>query len=404
MAEAEMSNLSKHAYFLAHRNQARDAYEQGVEVFSEGNALLKELRTVFDWMAQERNAQRIPSRHFKQRLPEIHRKFPKLATSFARMDANSDGWLDWDEFVSFCLKDKRLHDIMRRAQMLTVYGLDCDGRRTYKDELDPAHMCELGMPPHLLPWELSQVVEWRIEGIQWSNHGSPLKHGSLTLKAGTFIASPPFRAAGVAGSLRFWPAGYWTEAARRQKANVPLGKDTLNSGVVQPPSHDTWCCLGVCMPATTHLLLRFFIADERSEKRDIYWVEGINAGQIWAPLGKELPAAVRASDTIVVGVEIFRNLGMPHVPSRNRMSETAKSIRRPSIRKGVLDSADVTGSILLGRPQSLPALLPSNELPKLAKAQGGTAPSSLADSILPQVKIVRSLLYSTNAFPWEEGV
>merc|ERR1719401_2982544 len=100
--------------------------------------------------------------------------------------------------------------MLNRARTVTVYGVDGSGKRSYKDFRDPAHMCETGAAPPLLPWEVSHVVEWRIEGLTVSRKGAPAMYAGVPIRPGTSIASPPFRAGGVCGSLRLWPAGYYS--------------------------------------------------------------------------------------------------------------------------------------------------------------------------------------------------
>lgn len=353
--------MSKQAYFLKHRAAAREALEQGVEVFSEGNALLKELRTVFDWMAQERHATKINKRDFQKRLPEIHRKFPKLSTSFARMDLNNDCWLEWEEFVSFCLQDRRMEKAMQRQCIITVYGLDEGGSRMYKDIHDPTHMCETGTPPPLLPWEMSHVVEWRIEGLGLSHRGCPVTYAGMVVRSGACIASPPFRAAGACGFLRFWPAGFFTETSRRKKASLPPGPAD------PAPSSDAWCCIGASMPTATHLKFRFFIGDgtlsgenlTKSSKRECFWSEGTHVGQIWAPPATDPPAALRESSHIIVGMEIYQNCAVHQGTIKTqRDNHTVRHNRRPALGKTILDGDPVVGSVLLGKSASLPLLKP----------------------------------------------
>jgi len=225
-----------------------DILYHGVPEFEEEGELIKELRSIFDWMAQEKGALKIPSRKFKERVPELHRRMPQIASSFRRMDANGDCWLEWSEFATFCLKDKRLLHQMKRTTTISVYGKEKGGQISYKELLDPHRQCEVGTIPPLLPWEVSHVVEWRIENLVIGPlRGSPVLHGPIVVRPGISLASPPFRGAGICGFLRFWPAGYWTEAQRRLKTMVAaphFSSDEQNKSPYPMPPPDAWCCLG----------------------------------------------------------------------------------------------------------------------------------------------------------------
>lgn len=406
----QASQMSKPAYFILHRYAAREALDKKDEVFSERNVLLKELKTLYDWMALEPNDdvrkdgivrtsedgdghKRIPLRHFKRRLPEIHRKFPLLASSFARMDTDNNCWLDYDEFVEFCLKDQRLQERMRRSTIVQVYGLDSNGNRVYKDDL--SHMCEMGTPMPLLPWETAQVVEWRIEGLRLSHKGSPTFYAGMEVRAGSSIASPPFRAAGVCGFLRFWPRGYWTESMRRRKASAPPGMEDLAAGgPCHLPGPDAWCCLGACMPVGSHLALRFFILDEKSERKECFWCEGTSASQLWAPSAKA--PNPKSNETIVVGIEILHNYDSTDCRSSvGSMRATKRMSRRPALQKDPLESGDVQGSIFLGRARSLPTLtklpkkLPRQADPPAPHLSVPPSPTAGSGASTPQARMPR---------------
>jgi len=347
--------MSKHNYMLAHQAEAREAFEEGLDTFKSGNALLSDLRKMFDWMAQEEGATKIASRKFKQRLPEIHKKFPQLAMSFTRMDENSDCWLTWEEFASFCLKDEGLKKMLKRSTSMTVYGLDGAGTRTYKDFMDPAHMCETSIAPPLLPWEKAHVVEWRIEGLKPCYKGAPCIFAGKPVVAGSCFASPPFRAAGVNGYLRFWPAGYWTETQRRRKAALPPSSEDIVSGGANPlPPVDSWCCVGAVVPTGTHLVLRFFVGDAKSPKRECFWSEGNHAHGIWAPPSIQVPKELIDSNEVVVGLEIIQNLGAQHgKPKIAHLGFPGRHNRRPQLRDL---PPSVTTLAAGGRSQSLPLL------------------------------------------------
>lgn len=349
-------NMSKYAYFLSNKDAARNAYEDHVEAFSDGDALISQLRRLFDWMAEEVGADRIPSRKFKMRLPEVHRKFPHFTTSFSRMDANGDAWLEWKEFVNFCLKDQRLADSVRRSICVTVYGVDRAGVKAFKEVLDPAHMCETGISPPILPWETAHIVEWRIEGLKLSHRGSPTTYGGIEVRPGSFIASPPFRAAGAHGFLRFWPQGYYPTPTSRRKAALPVGHEKIMSDGSHPmPSHESWCCIGACMPAGTHLVFRFFIGDAKSDEREFFWSSCTHARQLWAPPDRQpAPGLLKDDGVFTIGVEILRNV---HTHDGKDVMHHGDLAARHSTRPAVRSAAKIAAEHpVLKRSQSSPSL------------------------------------------------
>jgi len=352
-----MASFNKCDYLLENLETACAAFEVPVAAFGENNDLLLELRTVFDWMAEEKGATRIPSRQFKARLPEIHKKFPLLAMNFARMDRNGDCWLDWNEFVTFCLKDERLHRTMKRATSIHVYSVDHKGARMYKDTMDPVHACENSTVPPLLPWESHHCVEWRIEGLEYNDRGLPVLFGGNPINPGACITSPPFLAAGVSGCLKFWPVSYWNEARRRKKSAVPGGEEDRSTGGLCPlPAVNSWCCVGVSLPPGEHLQLRFYVGDQSSEIRECYWSKGIHAAQLWAPGGKSPleEAGMRNSSRLVVGIEIHRNKGIVHgKPKMIKLLDKARLNTRPAM-KPPLGVALPNNSVLLSRSSSMP--------------------------------------------------
>jgi hypothetical protein len=208
---------------------------------------LKEMRAIFDWMAQEKGAVAIASRKFKERVPELHRRMPQVASSFRRMDANGDCYLEWSEFVEFCLKDDLLTQQMKHYSVVSVYARERGGVISYKDALDPHRQCEVGTIPPLLPWEISHVVEWRIEHlVTGPTRGHPVTHGSTVVRPGISLASPPFRAAAVSGFLRFYPSGYYTEAQRRIKVKAAAPTQVLRSSLaLHSPELMTWLAMSL---------------------------------------------------------------------------------------------------------------------------------------------------------------
>lgn len=390
--------MNKHDFFLDKRSAARVAFERPAAdtiagVLEDEDPLLRELRLVFDWMAREKNAERIPSRLFKQRLPDIHRKFPDLASSFKRMDADGNCWLDWEEFVTFCVRDEHLVRKLKRAAAISIYGMSKTGERAYKDPFDPTRMCELGPSPPILPWELSHVVEWRVEGLKPGPPGKPLEHAGMQVRPGTSIASPPFRAAGVCGFLRFWPAGYWTESQRTRKCSeVPTLENSDGEARCRPPSASSWCCVGACLPSGTHLQLRFYVGDDSSARRECYWSEGTHVHQLWGPKSSASPFAAHVRDkgknetmTLVVGIEIYRNLAEHKNTKKEHklkaVADADRHKRRPVLKDPLTQIPVPTGSALMQNSSSSANLLlkssPSlSSLPSLAP--GKTHESSMA--------------------------
>lgn len=346
------------------RLRMQDLPEELVRVgepeFTEETELMKELRAIFDWMAEEKGCMKIASRKFKERVPELHRRMPQIASSFRRMDANGDCWLEWSEFATFCLKDRSLMQQMKRTTTVSVYAKERDGSISYKEMLDPHRQCEIGTIPPLLPWEISHVVEWRIENLLIGPlKGCPVTHGPIVVRPGFSLASPPFRGAGVCGFLRFWPAGYWTEAQRRLKVQVSaphFRSDEQIKGPYPMPPPDAWCCVGCHVPANTHLSFRFFSGSYKSEKRNCFWHEGNFPGMLWSP---DMPRPVLGEgDCFTVGIEIFRNYGMTDGVPPKRHKQRGVKDRTPFIR----DTTEVAHAFrdpvekLRAKSMSLPAL------------------------------------------------
>lgn len=311
-ASRRVSSLSEHPELELRFNEPE---------FEEDHPLIKQLRAIFDWMAQERNAKVVSHRKFTHRLPELHRRMPQIATSFRHMDRNGDGWLQWGEFSSFCLKDQKLMHDMRHSTTVQVYARERDGRRTNKDLLDPVRMCEVGSIPPLLAWETSHVVEWRVDNLNTgTTPGAPMRHGPTIIRPGTALASPQFRAAGICGVLKFWPSGYWSEAQQRAKrahAAPHISFDEQTKGPHPMPSPDAWCGIGLSVPAGTHLVFRFFVGDFKSEKRECFWHDGNFPGTIWAPAGMKRPV-MHLGDSVTCGIEIFANKAGSHPPKHHK--------------------------------------------------------------------------------------
>eukprot|EP00930_Biecheleria_cincta_P060201 TRINITY_DN45893_c0_g1_i1.p1 TRINITY_DN45893_c0_g1~~TRINITY_DN45893_c0_g1_i1.p1 ORF type:complete len:433 (-),score=66.03 TRINITY_DN45893_c0_g1_i1:39-1337(-) len=357
-------------FFLESREPAQLARTCDVPALTDSHLLLGELRLVFDWIGGQKNCERIPRRVFKKKLPEIHAKFPQLAANFSAMDTNHNYHLEWTEFVDFCLKDERFAESLKRATDLQVYSVDIDGNKLSKATFDPVHACELGSQTEMLPWEVRHVVEWRVRGLTWTRRGV-MQWGRL-LQPGDYISSPSFAAAGVRGCLRFWPAGYFNEAQRQQKNRRPARLATEELAAKTPgglhalqpmPNVNAWCCLGASLPEGTHLDIRFFVADARSEKRECYWRQAVHAAQLWAPVEKTPPKEVleqTEADHITVGIEIFRNVNGPHRASKpQRLSQTQRWSRRPALKQR--GGAKPCSSFILNRTAKVPTPVGARE-------------------------------------------
>lgn len=193
----------------------------------------------------------------------------------------------------------------KEAVVRTYFDEDRGGNRTPKDALDPTHLCELGAFAPLLPWEVAHRVEWTLEGLQ-IGHNRPIAYA---VYGGS-------EAAGVQGHIRFWPAGYWSKAQQqtRERATGLLDKFD-HRGLSTPPAFNSWCGIAACLPTGSHLVLRFFIGDETSERRECFWSGGAHADSLWAPTSTKPPQDLRAGavtggGSIRVGVEILRNLAV----------------------------------------------------------------------------------------------
>lgn len=249
----------------------------------------------------------------------------------------------------------------KRETTVSVYGKERGGQISYKEALDPHRQCEVGTVPPLLPWEISHVVEWRIENLMIGKlKGSPVMHGPIVVRPGISMASPPFRGAGVTGYLRFWPAGYWTEAQRRLKTTVSAPhfmSDERNQSPYPMPPADAWCCIGCHVPAGTHLQFRFFAGNKKSCKRQCFWHDGNFPGMLWSPDDLARPI-LGEGDTFTVGIEIFRNLGVTDgVPAKRHKQQGVKS-RTPFIRdtSEAADAFKEHSEKLKAKSMSLPAL------------------------------------------------
>lgn len=144
------------------------------------------------------------------------------------------------------------------------------------------------------PVEEQQRVEWRLKHLERDMKLQRVSYKGLLIHPGKHIISQCISLAGVQGFLRFWPNGYfnWTQS-KRFKSSHDLGGMRA----------DSWCAVGLFMPPGTHFKVRFFIGEERSEAREVYWSPG-EIRQIWMPDAKEPPKSL---EDLVVGVEVFKN-------------------------------------------------------------------------------------------------
>eukprot|EP00928_Gymnodinium_smaydae_P045798 TRINITY_DN30486_c0_g1_i1.p1 TRINITY_DN30486_c0_g1~~TRINITY_DN30486_c0_g1_i1.p1 ORF type:complete len:433 (-),score=96.54 TRINITY_DN30486_c0_g1_i1:255-1553(-) len=338
--------ISKHEYILEHLSEAHRAFS-GDDGFRDENALLTDLRSVFDWIAQEKAATRVQRGRLARRRPELNKLFPEFAKRLLMLEMEGGRWLELDEFLAFCLKDDLLQQQLEKARAITVYGIEAGGKRTVKDQHDRLHMVETGVPAPLLPWETSHRIEWRIVGMRHSQRGSPVTYGGMRIAPGVSIQSPPFQGGGINGTLRLWPAGYHTTAQTQLKQKMV----TLPGGACcdDPPAGKQWCCVGLCgVPAGTCLVVRFFIGDMMSARRRCTWSEGHHTKQVWAPLLDDVPQQLIEATELTVGVEIFANHGSDATAIHRCPADwraAARKRRRPTLHKGGEPSLPGTRSL-----------------------------------------------------------
>mmetsp|Transcript_139636 Transcript_139636/g.446818 ORF Transcript_139636/g.446818 Transcript_139636/m.446818 type:complete len:423 (-) Transcript_139636:39-1307(-) len=360
--------------------------------FDEEDPVLKDLRLLFEWIAEKKGAKQISRRQFQERLPEIQRKFPQLVSSFMRLETHGDAVLRWEDFAHFCVQDPRLTRGVRKSNSMAIYGVDRGGNRTPKDTLDPTHLCELGAFAPLLPWEVAHRVEWSLEGVQ-IGHNRPIAYavyGGSEVRAGTSFVSPLFQAAGVQGYIRFWPAGYWSKAQQQTRERTAgLLEKFDHPGLSTPPAFNSWCGIAACLPKGSHLVLRFFVGDETSERRECFWSGGAHTDSLWAPTSTKPPQDLRAGaetggGSIRVGVEILRNLAVQrHTKNMARalpvpMSSELCRAKRPLLLAAPSSAAVPKGATALGgalRAAALNATGSFAKLPSLPPAQRQQLPA-----------------------------
>mmetsp|Transcript_51204 Transcript_51204/g.81319 ORF Transcript_51204/g.81319 Transcript_51204/m.81319 type:complete len:632 (-) Transcript_51204:65-1960(-) len=148
---------------------------------------------------------------------------------------------------------------------------------------------------HPGPVEERQSAEWQLRGLIWDLKLHRMRYKGLLVPPGKSIASHCIYMAGVTGCLRFWPNGYFNYTQIKHYTD----KADLGGMLV-----DSWCAIGLSMPAGTHLKLRFFVGDHFSQPRDCYWSDGSLVHQIWMPADRDPPEDVQ---NLVVGVEVLKN-------------------------------------------------------------------------------------------------
>lgn len=158
----------------------------------------------------------------------------------------------------------------------------------------------------MLPGEQCHRVQWTIKGLRFDRKLLQLTHGSVEMPPGKSIASPPFRAGGVCGYFRFWPNGFLSNSQRRRADGHDLGGLVGNS----------WCCLGVFLPGGSHLRVRFFCGEAKSQFKTVYWNQGTNVQQLWTPTATQPPNFDDLSD-FPVGIEIAANYREDNVNKRS---------------------------------------------------------------------------------------
>jgi len=159
------------------------------------------------------------------------------------------------------------------------------------------------LPPKLgaVPWAPGEGmrVEWTVRNLSVDYKCMNVTCNGVTLQQGKYISSPTFTIAGVEGSLRFWPNGFFNYAQKRERDECTLGGLLVHS----------WCAIGLFMPHGMKLRLRFFVGDAQSNICECYWDGGALARQIWTPDAREPPCL----KDFVVGVEVLRDL-RHHLP------------------------------------------------------------------------------------------
>jgi len=170
----------------------------------------------------------------------------------------------------------------------------------------PVHLVPAGGVPEpvdaLLPSGLAaregwQRAEWRIGpfGEDRSGHADLTYRGMHVMK-GQYLNSPTFKILGEEAFLRFWPNGFYnkTQIPRIfQDAQTNRGGDRKSC----------WCAVALIMPHGTHLRLRFFVGDARSDTREVYWNGPAMQQQLWMVEDRR-PEDLR---DLVVGVDVFKN-------------------------------------------------------------------------------------------------
>jgi len=165
-----------------------------------------------------------------------------------------------------------------------------------------------------------QRVKWTIRGVQVNQKRGQVEYRGIVVPPGRYLQSPRFTIAGLEGSLRFWPNGYFSSASRSER------RDTNEQGSLNANS---WCAVGLDVPSGNRLRLRFFCGNEMSEVRQVYWDSTGNVvKQVWMPHASEPPASF--ADGIVVGVEVLTNLREIEASRRRPLKSKAAVARAQS--------------------------------------------------------------------------
>eukprot|EP00929_Paragymnodinium_shiwhaense_P047801 TRINITY_DN24255_c0_g1_i1.p1 TRINITY_DN24255_c0_g1~~TRINITY_DN24255_c0_g1_i1.p1 ORF type:complete len:412 (-),score=51.77 TRINITY_DN24255_c0_g1_i1:268-1503(-) len=148
-------------------------------------------------------------------------------------------------------------------------------------------------------WEEGQRAEWVIKGLVMDERLKKLRKDGILVEAGQHIISKTFTLAGETCTLRFWPNGYFSKSQQEivGPRNVAMG------GL----DRDAWCAVGLFMPPSTHLRIRFIVGDARSEVREVFWSSGTCTQQIWVPKERGIPYKA-LEDGLIVGVEVLQDM------------------------------------------------------------------------------------------------
>lgn len=169
-------------------------------------------------------------------------------------------------------------------------------------------------------------VEWTLRGLTMHAQLQQVMWNSVVVPPGRFLTTPCLHIAGCEAFLRFWPNGYFSSCTRKERAAGEKA-GTQDLGGIDP---DSWCAIGLWMPAGSRLRLRFFVGDQTSEIKLCHF-EGTRFGreQVWTPKQQD-PVSM---ENLVVGLQVVEDLRI-HMPRLQKLGilrpGTARERRSPS--------------------------------------------------------------------------